>query len=268
MRISKSTNINASTTDVLKPTVDNVLNLIENKKIIFKNDVAYWSRGKKVLPKEYRDCIEQTQYAHWINEWSCEQAEKFGDRAYYDYDGDTEVKATNMRITKATKTSVKASAEPNTPDADKSKLVQECIKQAKEIRDYFQSHNNNLNRTQEQYLEDLSDGIDSQSVAAIREAIEGLKYNSKNMRQEQFYLIEDLYNEFNLADGKFEGMGRPGSDDVDACGDIKASTSTDKALQHIKAAIDILGKSGDKDEVTKDSIANLGVVMFDLKSKK
>lgn len=55
---------------------------------------------------------------------------------------------------------------------------------------------------------------------------------------------------------------------VKACGDIKASTSTDKALQHIKAAIDILGKSGDKDEVTKDSIANLGVVMFDLKSKK
>lgn len=50
--------------------------------------------------------------------------------------------------------------------------------------------------------------------------------------------------------------------------DVNSSTSTDKALQHIKAAIDILGKSGDKDEVTKDSIANLGVVMFDLKSKK
>ena len=49
---------------------------------------------------------------------------------------------------------------------------------------------------------------------------------------------------------------------------VCGSTSTDKALQHIKAAIDILGKSGDKDEVTKDSIANLGVVMFDLKSKK
>lgn len=47
-----------------------------------------------------------------------------------------------------------------------------------------------------------------------------------------------------------------------------SSTSTDKALQHIKAAIDILGKSGKKDAVTKDSIANLGVVMFDLKSKK
>lgn len=56
-------------------------------------------------------------------------------------------------------------------------------------------------------------------------------------------------------------------DNVCACGDIKGSTSTDKALKHIKAAIDILGKSGDKDAVTKDSIANLGIVMFDLKSK-
>lgn len=55
--------------------------------------------------------------------------------------------------------------------------------------------------------------------------------------------------------------------DIDACGDIKASTSTDKALQHIKAAIDILGKSGDKSDLTKDSIANLGVVMFDLMGK-
>ena len=56
--------------------------------------------------------------------------------------------------------------------------------------------------------------------------------------------------------------------EIHACGEVKTSTSTDKALQHIKAAIDILGKSGDKDEVTKDTIANLGVVMFDLIGKK
>lgn len=55
---------------------------------------------------------------------------------------------------------------------------------------------------------------------------------------------------------------------IQSCGDIKGSTSTDKALQHIKAAIDILGKSGSKDEITKDSIANLGIVMFDLQGKK
>ena len=176
-----------------------------------------------------------------------------------------------MRISKSTKTDVKASVGPNTPDANKAKLVRQIIKQAEEIRDYFQSHNNNLNRTQEQYLEDLSDGIDNQSVMAIREAVESLKFNSKNLRKEQYYLIEDLYDEFNLANGKFEGMGRPGSDDVDACGDIKASkklSANDQALTHIKAAIDILGKSGQKDEVTKDSIANLATVMFDIKGNK
>lgn len=54
---------------------------------------------------------------------------------------------------------------------------------------------------------------------------------------------------------------------VCACGDIKGSASTDKALQHIKAAIDILGKSGDRSDITKDSIANLATVMFDLKSQ-
>lgn len=49
---------------------------------------------------------------------------------------------------------------------------------------------------------------------------------------------------------------------------VCSSTSTDKALKHIKAAIDILGKSEDKSDVTKDSIANLAVVMFDLNSQK
>lgn len=58
---------------------------------------------------------------------------------------------------------------------------------------------------------------------------------------------------------------------VKASKEIKASTdisADEQALQHIKAAIDILGKSGNKDSVTKDSIANLGIVMFDLKGRK
>jgi len=42
----------------------------------------------------------------------------------------------------------------------------------------------------------------------------------------------------------------------------KKSSDNDKALSHIKAAIDILATRND--EVSKDSIANLGVVMFDL----
>ena len=50
--------------------------------------------------------------------------------------------------------------------------------------------------------------------------------------------------------------------------DLRASTDTDKALQHIKAAIDILGNSGMKDDITKDSIANLATVMFDIKGRK
>lgn len=119
---------------------------------------------------------------------------------------------------------INGATEPNSPDVDKTKLVRQVIKQAKEIRDYFQSHNNNLNRKQEQYLEDLSDGIDNESVAAIRDAIENMKYNSKNLRSEQYNLIMDLYDEFNLAGGKFEGMGYPEDDEVNACGDIKAST--------------------------------------------
>lgn len=145
MRISKSTKTDVKASmELPEPTVDNVLKLIDGKKILFKNDVAYWSRGKGVVPKEYRDCIAQTQYAHWINEWSCDQAEKFGDRAYYDYDGETE---------------------------------------------------------------------------------------------------------------------------VSACGEVKCATVNDKALQHIRAAIDILGKSGKKDDVTKDSIANLATVMFDIQGE-
>ena len=47
--------------------------------------------------------------------------------------------------------------------------------------------------------------------------------------------------------------------------DIKSSAK-EQALTHIRAAIDILGKSGMKDEVTKDSIANLGIVMLDIKA--
>ena len=61
---------------------------------------------------------------------------------------------------------------------------------------------------------------------------------------------------------------KEGIDIVYSTESCNSSNSTDKALQHIKAAIDILGKSGKKDAVTKDSIANLGVVMFDLKGKK
>ena len=60
-----------------------------------------------------------------------------------------------------------------------------------------------------------------------------------------------------------DSAGKSGA--ISSC---NSSTSTDKALKHIKAAIDILGKSGKKDDVTLDSIANLATVMFDMNSSK
>ena len=93
--------------------------------------------------------------------------------------------------------------------------------------------------------------------------------NSKLSREEAKDICVDCWNQgkskeeaLDLAQKSFTN-----GDSVDACGDIKGSTETDKALQHIKAAIDILGKSGDKSDITKDSIANLATVMFDLKGK-
>ena len=42
------------------------------------------------------------------------------------------------------------------------------------------------------------------------------------------------------------------------------STKYSEAQKHIKAAIDILAANAKNDEVAKDNIANLSVVMFDL----
>ena len=141
---------------------------------------------------------------------------------------------------------VKAATESNAPDMDKSQKVQQLLKQAREIRDYFKYHNNNLNSRQDQLLEDLSDGIDSESTTAIRNAIENLKYNSKNMRQEQFYLIEDLYNEFNFAGGKFEGMGRPGSEEPE--GFVKVDSSTKYKATMVNASDEGYAQLAEGDE--------------------
>ena len=48
---------------------------------------------------------------------------------------------------------------------------------------------------------------------------------------------------------------------------VKSSSYT-RAEKHIKAAIDILAQSAKNDEVARDSIANLGVVMLDLRGSK
>lgn len=136
---------------------------------------------------------------------------------------------------------INSATEPNAPDAKKSKLVREIIKRAKEVRDYFQSHNNNLNRRQEQILDDLSDGIDNQSISAIRDAIENMKYNSKNLRSGQYILIMGLYDAFNLAGGKYEGMGYPESDDddnINGCDSIQSSTKPRYMANMVNASDD------------------------------
>lgn len=78
--------------------------------------------------------------------------------------------------------------------------------------------------------------------------------NSKLSREEAKDICVDCWNQGKSKEEALEAVKT-------SC---NSSTSTDKALKHIKAAIDILGKSGNKDDVTKDSIANLATVMFDI----
>lgn len=101
-------------------------------------------------------------------------------------------------------------------------------------------------------LSDMSDDALDELYTNIIDEREGVSDNSNKA-----YFLDSLYGDVDDE--------RARRKQVTSC---SASTSTDKALQHIKAAIDILGKSGDKSDVTKDSIANLGVVMFDLKSNQ
>lgn len=70
------------------------------------------------------------------------------------------------------------------------------------------------------------------------------------------------------SDAKYEEYLKWKNNNCNSVKGCNAATATDKALQHIKAAIDILGKSGKRDDLTKDSIANLSVVMFDLRGDK
>ena len=140
-----------------------------------------------------------------------------------------------MRITKATKTDVKASKSSETIGLEPRQRT------ARDGKTYWVVFD-----TEEQKYSTLT---------------RFGKYDSKKDCQ---YAI-DKYKSYL---SKTWGRDFADTEDVDACGDIKGSTSTDKALQHIKAAIDILGKTGDKSDITKDSIANLSVVMFDLKGEK
>ena len=100
--------------------------------------------------------------------------------------------------------------------------------------------------------------------------VEFVYLNTKLSKDEAFKVCRSFWNKDVNKQEAIKWIN-DGYTDIDACDDVKASkklSANDQALTHIKAAIDILGKSGNKDDITKDSIANLGVVMFDLQSKK
>lgn len=125
---------------------------------------------------------------------------------------------------------VKASTEPN---FDVMKLTNQFFKDAKKIVEYFRYHNKNLNKRQDELLENLSDAIDSRSTSAAREAIENLKYNTKGMNKEQNYQIMDLYDELCTANGKYQGLGRSYKEDsVSACDKVTGATDiTDEQVK-------------------------------------
>jgi hypothetical protein len=137
-----------------------------------------------------------------------------------------------MRISKSTKTNVKASKRSIKADSLAGKPLSE--EQVKKLWD------------KKALFIEWSDG------------------SGDSMCQDNGYSLDEILKDMRKGGLVYVDEEAP----VDACGDIKGSTETDKALKHIKAAIDILGKSGNKDAVTKDSIANLGVVMFDLKARE
>lgn len=130
-----------------------------------------------------------------------------------------------MRISKSTKTEVKASV-----DSDIAKYKKSLEAKATKSGVYENFGAAEIRKLKEKYSEFPNDDTDSRTAERNRRSIDS---------------FEDWCANY-----------------------VGANTSTDKALQHIKAAIDILGKSGDKSDITKDSIANLATVMFDLKGDK
>lgn len=165
-----------------------------------------------------------------------------------------------MRISKSTKTSVKAAKKVNAAKELITLTPQEKQELKKRLYDQLDALS--------EYHEDLAPEK-SMSLNDLMEAYFywGDEYNDGYLGFDTGD-CEDKLDCFLLQEFK-QYLGD--DDDIEACGDVKASkklSANDQALTHIKAAIDILGKSGQKDAITKDTIANLGVVMFDLKGNQ
>lgn len=134
-----------------------------------------------------------------------------------------------MRITKSTKTDVKASI-----DTDIKKYKSALERKAAKSGIYENFGAAEVRKLRSKYSEVQDDDTDYATAEHNRRSIDS---------------FESWCDNFDL-------------------GSIKSSSDTDKALQHITAAIDILGKSGKKDDVTKDIIANLAVVAMDIKASR
>lgn len=146
-----------------------------------------------------------------------------------------------MRISKSTKTDVKASTQPSII-YDKNGIV---VKKTGRNYDFIATIENNTDDVFRVNTYDPScDDVDECNVVVNPHDWVGI------LADDAGYDIVEY----------FEKLGGVVAS--------KKLSTTDKALQHIKAAIDILGTSGDKSDLTRDSIANLGVVMLDLKSKQ
>ena len=190
-----------------------------------------------------------------------------------------------MRISKSTKTDVKASN--STSD------YKQCLKDALVAKGGYKKSDvvDQSIATLESWAKDAGIDIDNicacgdikasvdSDIAKYKKSLERKAAKSgvyEDFGRDELRALKDKYPTLpdDNTDPRTAEHNRRSIDSFDSwCGNfdlssIKSSTDTDKALQHIKAAIDILGKSGMKDDVTKDSIANLGVVMFDLKGKK
>lgn len=118
-------------------------------------------------------------------------------------------------ISSCDKKPVKATTDTDSePDFDVMRLVEQFFTEVRELVEYFRYHNKNLNRRQDELIENLSDALDSRSTTAAREAIENLNYNTKGMYKAQEYYVTDLYAELCYADGKYSGLGRNYADDA------------------------------------------------------
>ena len=134
-----------------------------------------------------------------------------------------------MKISKSTKTSVKASI-----DTDIKKYKSALERKAAKSGIYENFGAAEVRKLRDKYSEVQDDDTDYATAEHNRRSIDSFESWCDNF-------------------------------DLDS---IKSSSDTDKALQHIKAAIDILAQSAKNDEVARDSIANLGVVMLDLRGSK